>query len=153
MLGDDPDRPRMRFPGGYGGGMIYYAARRTVIFRTEHSPRTLVERVDFISAAGTTPPEVLRYGRPSKLVTPMATLAFDGEAGVFRLASAHPPHTPAEVAARTGFDLGEVSAVPATPAPSGNELGVLRGAVRARMIETGIYPDWARSELGAGRAA
>jgi glutaconate CoA-transferase subunit B len=27
QLGDDPDHPRARFPGGYGGGMIYYCAR------------------------------------------------------------------------------------------------------------------------------
>ena len=62
--------------GGYGGGMIYYCAGRTVVFRTEHTRRSFVERVDFISAAGSTPPEVLRLGGPSKVVTPKATLRF-----------------------------------------------------------------------------
>jgi glutaconate CoA-transferase subunit B len=153
MLGDDPDRPTVRFPGGYGGGMIYYAARRTVVFRTEHTPRSLVERVDFVSAAGHTPPEVLRLGGPSKVVTPMATLRFDAAQGVLRLESAHAPHTVAQVVERTGFDLGDVTGVGATPAPSERELAVLRGEVRARMIETGTYPDWARANLGGGRAA
>ena len=32
QLGEDPGHPTMRFPGGYGGGMIYYCARRTVGF-------------------------------------------------------------------------------------------------------------------------
>jgi len=152
VLGD-PDRPKVRFPGGYGGGMIYYAARRTVVFRTEHTPRSLVERVDFISAAGHTPPEVLRHGHPSKVVTPMATLRFDLEAGLLRLESVHPPHTVAEVVERTGFDLGDVSAVGPTPAPTEAELATLRGPVRARMIETGTYADWAEATLGAGLAA
>ena len=56
QLGPDPEHPTARFPGGYGGGMIYYAARRTVVFRTEHTRRSLVERVDYVSAAGATPP-------------------------------------------------------------------------------------------------
>ncbi len=153
LLGDDHDRPKVRFPGGYGGGMIYYAARRTVVFRTEHTPRTFVERVDFISAAGHTPPDVLRYGHPTKIVTPMANLAFDAEAGVLRLESAHLPHTVADVVGSTGFDLGDVSGVAATPEPTAEELAALRGPVRARMIETGTYPDWAREFIGAGRAA
>jgi glutaconate CoA-transferase subunit B len=60
QLGPDPDRPNVRFPGGYGGGLIYYAARRTVVFRTEHTRRTLVERVDYISAAGSSAPKPLK---------------------------------------------------------------------------------------------
>ena len=153
MLGDDQDKPRVRFPGGYGGGMIYYAARRTVVFRTEHSPRTLVERVDFISAAGRTPPEVLRHGGPTKVVTPMATLAFDAEAGELKLESAHPPHTPQQVREQTGFDLGDLSGIPATPAPTEAELEALRGPVRRRMIDEGIYSDWARDNLRGEGAA
>ncbi len=60
----------------------------------------------------------------------------------------HPPHGPGEVAARTGFELGDLSGVPAGEPPTGEELSVLRGAVRRRMIEEGIYPDWAREHLG-----
>ena len=153
MLGDDQDLPRVRFPGGYGGGMIYYAARRTVVFRTEHTRRTLVEEVDFISAAGHTPPEVLRHGGPTKVVTPMATLVFDAEAGKLALESVHPPHTPREVQERTGFHLGDLSGVPATPAPTEAELKALRGPVRLRMIDEDIYPDWARANLGGESAA
>ena len=153
MLGEDHDRPKVRLPGGYGGGMIYYAARRTVVFRTEHTPRTFVEQVDFISAAGETPPEVLRRGHPHKVVTPMATLRFDRPPGRLRLESAHAPHTVADVVGSTGFDLGDVSSVGETPPPTAEELGLLRGAVRQRMIETGTYPDWAQTHLGTGRAA
>ena len=75
QIGTDLDHPQTRFPGGYGGGMIYYCARRTVVFRTEHTKRSLVERVDFISAAGSSPPDTLRLGNPSKLITPKAEKA------------------------------------------------------------------------------
>ena len=50
---------------------------------------------------------------------------------------------------RTGFDLGAHPAAEATAEPSEAELEVLRGEVRARMIETGTYPEWARTHLGA----
>jgi glutaconate CoA-transferase subunit B len=150
MLGTDKDRPDARFPGGYGGGLIYYAARRTVVFRTEHSQRTFVERVDFISAAGSSPPEVLRLGGPSKVITPIATLRFDSERKVLVLESVHPPHTARDVLERTGFDLGPLEPARVTPEPSAEELRLLRQVVRPRMIETGTYADWARTALGAG---
>src|SRR5687767_11154331 len=93
QLGPDLERPEARFPGGYGGGLIYYAARRTVVFRTEHTRRSLVERVDYISAAGSSPPDVLRLGHPSKLVTPKASFRFEKDEGLMRLDTIHPPYT------------------------------------------------------------
>lgn len=153
LLGQDQDSPDVRFPGGYGGGMIYYAARRTIVFRTEHSPRVLVEKVDYVSAAGSSDPDVLRHGYPSKVITPMATLAFNVDAGELVLESAHPPYSPAQVAEATGFDLGNLNGIPATPEPGREELEVLRGPVRDAMIESGTYPDWARDHLGNPRAA
>jgi glutaconate CoA-transferase subunit B len=148
QLGPDPERPQTRFPGGYGGGLIYYCARRTVVFRTEHTRRSLVERVDFISAAGATPPDVLRLGHPTKLVTPKATFRFEKEAGVFRLDTIHPPWTLDDIRASTGFELDTNGPVPATPAPTDEELHTLRHAVRCRMIETGTYAAWAERSLG-----
>ena len=149
MLGDDPDRPEVRFPGGYGGGLIYYAARRSILFRTEHTRRTFVERVDFVSAAGRTAPEILRHGSPTKVVTPMATLRFAGDTGFLALESVHSPHTAEQVQACTGFDLGPLDAVPATEAPSEEELELLRETVQPRMIETGTYAEWAETALGS----
>ena len=142
----------MRFPGGYGGGLIYYAARRSIVFRTEHSPRVFVEAVDFISAAGITPPGTLRRGWPSKVVTPLATLIFDREAGALKLETVHPPHNTDDVVSATGFDLEISAAVPATPEPTTEELDVLRRVVRPLMMETGTYPEWAEHNLRAAAA-
>jgi glutaconate CoA-transferase subunit B len=142
----------MRFPGGYGGGMIFYGARRTVIFRTEHTQRSLVERVDFISAAGSTPPDVLRHGHPSKVVTPKANFRFVKDEGLLRLDSIHPGYTLDDIRENTGFDLGVTGPVAATPAPTSEELRVLRQVIRPKMIDTGTYAEWARKSLGSETA-
>lgn len=147
ILGD-PDRPKVRFPGGYGGGMIYYGAHRTIVFRTEHTRRSLVEQVDFISAAGSTPPDVLRHGGPSKVITPMATLRFDKQAERLRLESVHAPHTVLQVVENTGFPLGDTGKAAATAQPTPEELRTLRQVVRKTMIDTGTYAEWAARNLG-----
>jgi glutaconate CoA-transferase, subunit B len=149
QLGPDPDHPQQRFPGGYGGGMIYYCARRTIVFRTEHTRRSLVERVDYVSAAGSSPPDVLRLGGPSNVITPRATFRFDREAAALRLESIHPPYTVDDVRENTGFDLGDLNGVSATAPPSAEELATLRQVVRRRMIETGTYAAWAERVLGS----
>ncbi|HTE13519.1 MAG TPA: CoA-transferase [Burkholderiales bacterium] len=149
QLGPDIARPQMRFPGGYGGGMIYYGARRTVVFRTEHTVRSLVEHVDYISAAGSTPPDVLRHGNPSKAITPKANFRFEKDAGVLRLDTVHPGYTLDDIRDSTGFDLGVNGAVTVTPAPTAEELQVLRQVIRTKMIDTGTYAEWARKSLGA----
>lgn len=128
--------------------MIYYCARRTIVFRTEHTRCSLVERVDFVSAAGSSAPEVLRFGGPSKVITPKATFRFDNEAACLRLDSIHPPYSSNEIRENTGFDLGISEPVAATVPPSADELKTLRGVVRRKMIETGTYAGWAERALG-----
>ena len=147
QLGPDPDHPQARFPGGYGGGMIYYCARRTIVFRTEHTRRSLVERVDYVSAAGSSPPDTLRLGGPSKVITPKATFRFDKDAGTLQLESIHPPYSLDEIRENTGFDVGS-AIVPPTAPPSAEELAALRGVVRRKMLETGTYASWAERALG-----
>ena len=151
QLGADHDKPHARFPGGYGGGMIYYCARRTVVFRTEHTQRSLVEKVDYISAAGSTPADVIRLGSPSKVVTPKANFRFNKDEGLLRLDTIHPPWTLEDIQAHTGFDLAPALGGPvaATPAPTPDELQTLRQVTRRKMIDTGTYAEWARKSLGA----
>jgi glutaconate CoA-transferase subunit B len=153
QLGRDPERPDVRFSGGYGGGMIYYAARRTVVFRTEHTRRSLVERVDFVSAAGSTPPDVLRLGHPSRVVTPKAAFQFEKDQGLLRLDSIHAPYTLEHIRENTEFDLRVTGPVTTTPAPDREELRVLRQVIRRTMIDTDTYAEWARKNLGDGASS
>src|SRR5580704_17530069 len=56
----DYARPKTRFPGSFGSAFLYFTVPRIILFRTEHSRRTLVERVSFISAPGTSAPGIWR---------------------------------------------------------------------------------------------
>ncbi|MBI2886184.1 MAG: CoA synthetase [Chloroflexi bacterium] len=141
------DAPDVRMPGAYGTAMLYYTAKRIIIFRTEHTRRTFVEKVDFISGSLKTPEKVKRHTQSVKVITPMAIMDYDWAAGRFRLGSVHPWHTVQEVQDNTAFDLGAPPQAPATPAPTVEELRTLRTVVRERMIDTGTYPVFAREGL------
>jgi glutaconate CoA-transferase subunit B len=144
-VGEYPDLP-VRFPGSYGMPFIYLMVPRVILFREEHTPRALVRKVDFVSAAGVTPPEVFRRGGPTDLVTSIAAFTFDRQAGRFWLASVHPGHTVDEVVRATGFEFDRAADVPETPAPSAEWLKLLHGPVRDQVAET--YPTFAATRLG-----
>src|ERR1700757_4975072 len=65
----DYDKPKVRFPGSFGSAHLYYVVPKVVLFRAEHSGRTLVPRVGVISAPGSGPSNVYRPGGPIALVT------------------------------------------------------------------------------------
>ncbi len=138
-------RPERRFPGAFGSGVLYYVAGRVILFRAEHSPRVFVPRVDFVTAPGSTPELPQRRGGPSKVITPLAVLAFDRERGRLELESISPGNALADVQERTGFDLHAPDPLPITPPPTDDELALLRGPVREAL--RAVYPAFvARSE-------
>jgi glutaconate CoA-transferase subunit B len=114
----DYAHPKARFPGSFGSSYMYYVVPKVVLFRLEHTRRTLVPKVDFISAPGTSPDNVHRPGGPIALITNRCLFAFDRERRRFRLASVHPGHTVAEVVENTGFEFDQPGHVPLTAAPS-----------------------------------
>lgn len=128
-----------RFPGSFGSAFMYFAAKRVILFREEHSKRVLVPRVEFISAPGWSPPEVARRGGPVALLTGKALFAWQEDRRRFRLESLHEGE---DVRDQTGFDYDAPGAVPRTPAPSGEELALLRGPVAKEMAAN--YPEFAR---------
>src|SRR3546814_7255528 len=99
----DPDRPKAQFPGSFGSGYLYYVVPRVILFRLEHTVRTLVEKVDFVSAPGISEPSVHRPGGPYKLITDRCLFGFARTRARFTLESVHPGHTAEEVAEHTGF--------------------------------------------------
>ena len=48
----DYEHPKARFPGSFGSAYLYYVVPKVILFRVEHSRRTLVPKVDFVSAPG-----------------------------------------------------------------------------------------------------
>jgi len=109
----DWHNPKVRLPGGGGGAVMLPTARRAVTWRTEHSKRTLVETLDFVTAAGG------MHG----VVTPLAV--FVKREGRLVLQSWHPERSLDEVVARTGFAVDARGAEP-TPPPTPREIDALR---------------------------
>ncbi|MCC7347150.1 MAG: CoA synthetase [Variibacter sp.] len=147
----EPERPSVRFPGSFGSAQLYFLVPKVILFRTEHSRRTLVPKVDFISAPGISPPNVYRPGGPIALVTNRCAFAFDRQKGRFRLASVHPGHTVEEVLEHTGFDFDHPQTVPTTPLPSAETLRLMRGVVAEQMAE--VYPQFAAKLFGVKATA
>lgn len=143
-IGDITSYPQatQRFPGSFGSSYLYFVIPRVILFREEHSPRTLCEKVDFISAPGTSPPDVYRPGGPYALVTPLCVFTFDRTRGRFTLASVHPGVTPDEVRAATGFDYDSPAVVPETATPDAATIDLLRGPIARDIAET--YPAFAK---------
>jgi len=137
----DYARPKVRFPGSFGSAYLYYVVPKVILFRLEHSRRTLVDKVDFISAPGTSADNVYRPGGPIALITNRCLFTFDRKRRRFAIASVHPGHTVAEVVENTGFDFDRPREVPVTPAPSPETLRILRSAVAPQLVE--VYPQFA----------
>lgn len=94
--------PKVRLPGGGGAAVMMPTAKRVVTWRTEHSPRTLVQQLDFVTAAGNL----------ATLVTPLAV--FQRRNGRLALESRNAGVTLSEVVDRTGFEF-EAGAAATTP--------------------------------------
>ena len=131
-----------RFPGSFGSAFMYFAARRTILFREEHSRRVLVPKVEFVSAPGSSPPGVWRRGGPQALLTGKALFAWQPERRRFRLESVHPGSSLEEVREATGFEFDCAPRGAARPRRRRTELALLRGPV-AREIAAN-YPAFAR---------
>ena len=143
------DRPKVRFPGSFGSAYLYYVVPKVILFRTEHSRRTLVPKVDFVSAPGTSDENVFRTGGPIGLVTNRCAFTFAD--GRFTLASVHPGHTQEEVVENTGFEFDKPRSVPETPAPTPETLKLMREVIAPQLAE--VYPQFAAQVFGVGQPA
>lgn len=145
----DYEHPKVRFPGSFGSAYLYYVVPKVILFRTEHSRRTLVPRVDFVSAPGMSEPNVYRTGGPIALVTNRCIFTFAD--GRFRLASVHPGHSVAEVIENTGFEFERPENMVETRTPSPATLSLLRKVVAPQLAE--VYPQFAAEVFRIGTAA
>jgi len=93
----------VRLPGGGGAAVMMPTAGRVATWRTEHSPRALVEKLDFVTAAGNL----------QTVVTPIAV--FQKKDGRLALESWNPQVERDEVVKRTGFKFDASAARPTAP--------------------------------------
>ena len=99
----DWHNPKVRLPGGGGAAVMMPTAKRVATWRTEHSPRVLVEKLDFVTAAGNL----------QTVVTPIAV--FQKLNGRLALDSWNPEVSLDEVVKRTGFRFESGDARPTPP--------------------------------------
>lgn len=132
----DWHEPALRGPGTAGGASENWA-KRFFCWINEHSTRVFVPRVDFVGVPG------YEYDRealgipgrgPDPIVTPLAVLEVDRDAGRLAVRSLHEGVDVEEVVANTGFDLILPDEIPVTPPPSEEELRLLRAEVDPKGI-------------------
>ena len=134
-------RSRVRFPGSFGSAFMYFVVPRMILFSVEHTRRVMVPRVDFVSAPGISPADVYRAGGPYALVTSRCVFRFQRDSGRFVLHSVHPGQSVDDIREHTGFDYDMPAIVDETPAPTVEELELIRGTVGTDISET--YPAFA----------
>jgi glutaconate CoA-transferase subunit B len=140
-VGDYPSL-KVRWPGSHGTPLLYMMIPNAIILlRQEHSRRSLVPKVDFISTPGVSEPGVYRPGGPTALVTELCVFKFWRERGRFELQSVHPGVSVDEVKERTGFDFDIAERVVETVGSSEEMLRLLRDRISAEVGE--LYPQFA----------
>jgi glutaconate CoA-transferase subunit B len=144
-------RSAVRFPGAFGSAYLYFVVPNVFLFSLSHSRRVLVDKVEFISAPGTSAPNVYRPGGPRALVTNRCVFDFDTAARRFTLDSIHPGESTQSIREHTGFDYDEPARVPVTPLPGEDVLALVRGPVATAIAE--VYPDFAARVFARADAA
>lgn len=100
------ENPKVRLPGGGGAAVMLPTAKRVVTWRTDHTPRALVDKLDFVTASG----------NMTALVTPLAVFLREPKAGSrFRLDTFNPQTTVEDIISRTGFRFDYGAAKAALP--------------------------------------
>ncbi|MEO7663604.1 MAG: CoA-transferase [Candidatus Limnocylindrales bacterium] len=128
------DHPTTRLPGSGGAAEIAINARRIFVIMRQGA-RSFVEKIDFRTSpgnlGGAEQAERIRreggwLGRgPSVVVTDLGIWHFD-ESGEMRLDSLHPGATLEEVRATIGWEPRISEALATTPAPTREELRLIR---------------------------
>jgi glutaconate CoA-transferase subunit B len=127
----DYDDPKVRLPGA-GGAPEIAASCRDVIVIVRQSPRTFVDRVDFVTSVGygAGPGDRARLnlrGRgPALVITDLGVLEPDPDTRELTMTRLHPDVDLARARAATGWPLRLADHATVTEAPTDTELGELR---------------------------
>jgi glutaconate CoA-transferase subunit B len=141
VIGEDYHAPKVRLPGTAGLADMGSIGKKLYYWNPNHSTRSMVEKVDFISAAGYLDGGDARErlgleGGPQLVVSNLAVMDFHPDSRRMRLKSVHPGISVEQVQSATGFQLLlPQGPVPETRAPT---------AAQVRLIRESIDPDGMR---------
>jgi glutaconate CoA-transferase subunit B len=135
VIGSDYHRPKVRLPGTAGLADMGSVGKRLFYWNPNHSPRSLVAKVDYVSCAGYLGGGDERAalgltGGPELVITNLAVLDFEPTSKRMRLKSVHPGVTAEEVQAATGFELVRPEGgVPDSPVPTQEQVRLIREVI------------------------
>jgi glutaconate CoA-transferase, subunit B len=131
VIGTDYKNPKVRLPGA-GGAPEIAASCKEVLIIMRQSPRSFVDRVDFVTSFGygRGPGERerlgMRGGGPTRVITDLGVLEPDPQSCELTLTALHPGVTVDQVRENTGWDLAVADDLATTDAPTDTELEILR---------------------------
>jgi glutaconate CoA-transferase subunit B len=126
--------PRFRGPG-LANISFAVTCKRFLLYTTRHDRRTLVEKVDYLTAPGHLDGTGGREGAgittagPQLCVTPLAVMDFSGPGSSMAVRYLQPGVAAEQVIDATGFSLGSSQGWAWIPAPTNDELVALRTVV------------------------
>ncbi len=135
VIGDDYHAPKVRLPGTAGLADMGSIGKKLYFWNPDHSPRSMVEKVDFISAAGYLDGGDARErlgleGGPQLVISNLAVMNFHPVSKKMRLKSVHPGITVERVQEATGFELlMPEGTIAETKAPSQEQVRLIRQVI------------------------
>lgn len=132
---------RVKLPGCAGSSHIACFARKYTIWSISHEAKigrngqknySLVDQVDFVTTLGQKTSEGTREqlgvkgGGPDAVITELGTFDFDPQTHVMRIKSLHPGVTLEQIQENTGFDMVQPDNIVETPAPTREEVAIIR---------------------------
>jgi glutaconate CoA-transferase, subunit B len=133
-------KPKVRLPGSGGACEIAIHARRILVIMRQ-AQRSFVERIDFRTSPGHSGDPAHDAARgwhgsgPTNVVTDLGTYVFDEATGEMTLATLHPGVTLSDVRAGMGWEPAVAAGLGETPAPTDEELRL----IREELDPAGVY--------------
>ena len=127
----DYGKPKVRLPGGGGAPEIAVHVKEVFITMAQ-SPRAFVDKLPFVTSLGhgTGGDDRLRKGAttmgPTKLITDLCVMEPDPASKEMTVVATHPGVTREALQVATGWPLKYAAEASETPAPTPEELAVLR---------------------------
>lgn len=140
------EKPKVALVGSRGIPEDTSHLSQGLYYLTQHTPRSVVAKVDFVSGAGWTP-ERRKYlgahGAPTCLVTDLGVFGWDPENGRMVVRSLHHGVTPERVGEQTGFKIEIPRGVATTEPPTEEEVRIIRAGdpLEVRKLEALAGPD------------